>query len=452
MPIVFLGVLDHYHRGDLSENRVQRDMADPLSIASGIAGLITLADIIIERTYRYIKSSRNAAKDAQRLLLEIQSFSGILHSLRVLELQVGEHTLNTKIDPFQRHECHKLLEAIRDKLGEAPRLAKTRLEKIERTLKWHWTAEEAKELFSQIHRHKTNFNLVTSMESLEAVLKLRVEQGNATKELIDIKDILLRIELDRETNEMLEFFGTYDSQTNHAMSVSLRSPGTGLWLIDGEEFQRWQQERNSKVWLSGIPGAGKTVLAGLLIQQMLMSVTPSKGGAFHYCDYKKAKSGKVQTILASIVGQLAMQNSACAAMSRKTYRPENNATMARLLLSAQDLLELLRKMALHFDEVMLVIDALDESEDQEYVSRTLQGLVTTAGCNIKLALLSRDERDISLNLSTFEHVSIAANSSDLRLFVSAEIEERTRNRKLRIRSAGLKDEILDRLVHRADGM
>lgn len=445
-------MLDDYQHTNPSDKQLQREMADPLSIASGIAGLITLADIIIERTYRYIKSSRNAAKDAQRLLLEIQSFSGILHSLRVLELQVGEHGLNTKIDPFQRHECHKLLETIRDKLGEAPQLAKTKLEKIERTFKWHWTAEEIRELFLQIDRHKTAFNLVTSMESLEAVLKVTAEQETATEEITDIKEILLRIELNKETNEMLEFFGTFDSQPNHAMSVSLRSPGTGLWLTNSEEFQRWQQERNSRLWLSGIPGAGKTVLAGLLVQTMLMSVTPSKGGAFHYCDYKRAESGNMQNVLASIVGQLAMQNSACATILRKLYKPDNSGIIIRLLPDVQELLELLRKMTLHFDEVMLVIDALDECRDQEYVSRTLRDLLNAVGCNIKLAVLSRDERGIRHNLTDFEHISIAAKSSDLRIFVSAEIEERTRTRKLRIRSAGLKDEILDRLVNGADGM
>ncbi|CAK1363464.1 unnamed protein product [Cercospora beticola] len=427
-------------------------MADPLSIASGIAGLITLADIIIERTYRYIKNSKNATKDAQRLLLEIQSFSGVLHSLRVLELQVGEHALQTKIDPFQRHQCHELLEEIRDKLSEAPLFAKTKTQKIERTLKWHWTADQAKDLFSQIDRHRASFNLVTSMESLETVLKLRVEQGNAMKELIDVKAILLRIKLDQETNEMLDFFGTFDSQANHATSVSLRSPGTGLWLTSSEEFQKWQEERNSKLWLSGIPGAGKTVLAGLLVQEMLNCLTPSKGGAFHYCDYKKAKSGNIQNILASIVGQLAMQSSACTAILRGVYKPSDKNVTSRTLPHVKELMELLKKMALHFGEIMLVVDALDESEDQEYLSRTLHDLVKSPNCNIKLAALSRDEQDIRQNMSDFDHVSIAARSSDLRIFVAAEIEERSRNRKLRIRSPGLEDEILDCLINGADGM
>ncbi|PPJ61022.1 hypothetical protein CBER1_02020 [Cercospora berteroae] len=157
------------------------------------------------------------------------------------------------------------------------------------------------------------------------------------------------------------------------MSVSLRSPGTGLWLTSSDELQKWQQESNGKLWLSGIPGAG---------------------GAFYYCDYKKAKSGNMQNILASLVGQLAIQSSACTEMLHKVYKPNNRMLTARTVPNVEELTELLRKMALHYDEAMIVIDALDESEDQEYLSRTLHELVKPPNCNIKLAALSRDEQDI----------------------------------------------------------
>ena len=76
----------------------------------------------------------------------------------------------------------------------------------------------------------------------------------------------------------------------------------------------------------------------------------------------------------------------------------------------------------------------------------------TDNSNIKIALLSRDEFEIKFHMTDFMHLSIKARSSDLRLYVSSEIEERTRKRRLRIRSSQLKDEILEQLVNRADGM
>ncbi|KAJ7926779.1 hypothetical protein B0H13DRAFT_2313276 [Mycena leptocephala] len=40
-----------------------------------------------------------------------------------------------------------------------------------------------------------------------------------------------------------------------------RHPGTGEWLLDDLKFQDWKSNTGGVLWCSGIPGAGKTVLA-----------------------------------------------------------------------------------------------------------------------------------------------------------------------------------------------
>jgi hypothetical protein len=55
-------------------------------------------------------------------------------------------------------------------------------------------------------------------------------------------------------------------------------------------------------------------------------------------------------------------------------------------------------------------------------------------------------------LEGFDQLSIAAESQDLRLYVPAQIEARTRLRKLRIRNPSVKDKIIEALVNEADGM
>lgn len=61
-----------------------RGIMDPLSIASSVAGLITLADVVISRTYNTIIKCKNASEDACRLLREVQSLLGILQSVSTL--------------------------------------------------------------------------------------------------------------------------------------------------------------------------------------------------------------------------------------------------------------------------------------------------------------------------------------------------------------------------------
>jgi len=101
---------------------------------------------------------------------------------------------------------------------------------------------------------------------------------------------------------------------------------------------------------------------------------------------------------------------------------------------------------------MIVVDGLDEiTNDRAGVTRLLRSLNTVGG-HIKTLFASRPEVDIGYELEKFVQVSIAAMSSDLRLYVASEIERRTKERTLRIRDPNLKDHIMTTLVDGADGM
>ena len=85
------------------------------------------------------------------------------------------------------------------------------------------------------------------------------------------------------------------------------------------------------------------------------------------------------------------------------------------------------------------------------VTRLLRSLNTEGG-NIKTLFASRPEVDIGYELEDFVQLSIAAKSTDIRLYVASEIERRTREKRWRIRDPSLKDHIMTTLVDEADGM
>jgi hypothetical protein len=101
---------------------------------------------------------------------------------------------------------------------------------------------------------------------------------------------------------------------------------------------------------------------------------------------------------------------------------------------------------------MIVVDGLDEiTNNRADVTRLLRSL-NTGGGHVKTLFASRPEIDIGYELEYFNQVSIAAMSTDLRLYVASEIERRTREKELRIRDPSLKDHIMTTLVNEADGM
>ena len=57
---------------------------EALGVASSIAGLVTLAEVVVVKVSRYCMRVKDARSDVKELLSEIQSLYGVLNSLKVL--------------------------------------------------------------------------------------------------------------------------------------------------------------------------------------------------------------------------------------------------------------------------------------------------------------------------------------------------------------------------------
>lgn len=82
-------------------------MATGLDVAAGIAGLITLADVVIDRTARTIRACKNAGKDSQKLLREVQFLLGILNGLKTIAGQIPKGSLQALISSDVIQDCQK---------------------------------------------------------------------------------------------------------------------------------------------------------------------------------------------------------------------------------------------------------------------------------------------------------------------------------------------------------
>lgn len=238
------------------------------------------------------------------------------------------------------------------------------------------------------------------------------------------------------------------------MSLKLRRPGTGVWLTESDDFKRWLNTPHSKLWLRGIPGAGKTVLASSVIQEALIASDPSVAVVFFYCDYKDVATQDPLNILGSLARQLARQNEDAFEKLQRLYRkrfPDDKMTTE---YEPEELRDLIIDMTSTFDSTLLLVDALDEcGTNTSFVVELLASLNTDGNMSdVKTLFLSRDEQNIRDWLKEYCQISIAATSSDLKLYVGAEIQNRTSRNLLRLKDPSLKDHIMERLVNGAEGM
>ena len=437
-------------------------MTDPLSVSASIAGLVTLADIVFRRTYRYAKAAKKAQKEISALSTEIGALYGILSNLHLVSCQLEGELFESTTRTHHIHSCYQTLEHVKSVLDrdDTSALRDERVESLKRNLRWPFKSSEVKDLIAEIERHKTTLGLALNVDSMSGLLQalskhdqiLNAIEGIRT-EIKENHEAETRIAINNEKQDILNSFARVDPRSNHEMGRKLRSPGTGLWLTEGQEFRQWLEIKNARLWLYGIPGAGKTVLASSVIEEALRISSTSTAVAYFYCDYKNADTQDLSNMLGSLAQQFAKQDEESFAKLREFYETHNTEHRFDFKYESEDLLNLVRAVTSVFDCAMIILDGLDEcGTNTPWVVDSLITLSEGEDTTVKTIILSRDEIEIRERLEDFTKLSIAARSSDLRLYVGAEIDLRTRKKRLRIRDQSLKEHILEKLVEGAEGM
>ncbi|PMD27144.1 hypothetical protein NA56DRAFT_697312 [Hyaloscypha hepaticicola] len=442
---------------------------DPLSLSASIAGLISITDMIAGRSYKYIKEARGASKEVKKLLEEITDLFGILNSLRLVAARYQDEAFDSTMQSQHIHTCHKLLEKIKDRLDKAdPNQVdetksplRQKASTLGRTLVWPFSSAETKGLIAEVANQKSTLSLALAADGMNTLIENLSHQKAQGEDIAEIRENIRaqRAEqtltlLSNERKRMLDTIGPFDPSSHQNVAIKLRQPGTGVWFTEGHQFKHWLATSNAKLWLYGIPGAGKTVLASSIIQAASNQTEHANGLAYFYCDYKDPKTHDPMVILGALVRQLALQNPRCLGAVEKFYSNhyrESGPTTGPSV-APEDFCLLIQSLSTFFDEVMIIIDALDECGNDRSKVVELLAILNADGFNIKTLFTSRLETDIEVHLQYYEKISIAATSSDLKLYVASEIESRSRKRLLRTRDPDLKKEIMDRLVDGAEGM
>ncbi len=139
-------------------------MADPFSVATGLAGLIALAGEVISKCYRYGCAVSGAPDEARRLVSEVTGLSGILVGVQALVKQTNlpEYQLENSL-----RNCLAVLQTLSSRLQKHSLKASSSSGKraVNRLL-WPLRKNDTEELITAVERHKTTLSL--SLSSLSA--------------------------------------------------------------------------------------------------------------------------------------------------------------------------------------------------------------------------------------------------------------------------------------------
>ncbi|KAJ7078559.1 ankyrin repeat-containing domain protein [Mycena belliarum] len=219
---------------------------------------------------------------------------------------------------------------------------------------------------------------------------------------------------ERERHQLLEWLQP-SNPPRHGPPNETACPGTGKWFLESDVFLQWRSNTPSILWCRGKPGAGKSMLSSIVLQDLSARVKSSIT-VNYFCDFAAGKHQTPTLILQSLMRQILLNGNDDQISVVKRCR-ERFSTPPGFKDTLQVLIEMCK---LRRGETYIVLDALDELEDRKILLPILGDLVH-AGCYIFAT--SRPIPDIEHVLaSASHHVELEASRDDLKLFVESELQ------------------------------
>jgi Cdc6-like AAA superfamily ATPase len=260
---------------------------------------------------------------------------------------------------------------------------------------------------------------------------------------------------DRERHDehqtILDWITPIDYATQQSDFIARRQEGTGQWLLDSDEFQTWMNRGNQVLFFSGIPGAGKTICASIVINELQARFRNDAGVgiAYVYCNFRRHQEQKAVDLLASLLKQFSQGLIYVPQSLRRLYESHHSQ---RTRPSSDEISQALQSVVSEYTRAFIIIDALDECQDSGgNRKRFLAGLF---GLQVKTgACLLASSRFIPSIEKEFEgsstRMEIRASDHDLKRYID---ESLPRLPAFVLRSPDLQREVENAITGAVDGM
>ncbi|KAH6904769.1 hypothetical protein BKA70DRAFT_1063427, partial [Coprinopsis sp. MPI-PUGE-AT-0042] len=237
----------------------------------------------------------------------------------------------------------------------------------------------------------------------------------------------------------------------HIATLGRATQGTGMWVRQMGTWSIWlDPEGYLKImWAYGIPGAGKTILASIVINTLEAHARASTAPIcvnyiyFRYSDHTKATvKGFLEILVKQTVERhphcLPLFDKVCARHVRENTQP-----------SEDELLSLYRQFSSTMLVTFCILDALDEAPP----SLQLDLLEKLAAPDVKLFITSRPLKTVEARFPDAHRFRIVAQDQDIDLHIDKEISRSADLRELLEEGdPSLRNEIATSIKEKCGGM
>ena len=245
---------------------------------------------------------------------------------------------------------------------------------------------------------------------------------------------------------------TVDPSSNHNRACELHEPGTGRWLTESQDFAQWWKGESRLLFLTGIPGSGKTILSSTVIEQVKALIRHENdiGFAYFYFDFNDEPKQLIDGFLSCILRQLSCQKMPLPDGVRNMYDQYYSSCSRPKRAS---LIETLFSVAKSFRKVFVVVDALDECKHTYELACFIIKIFEEGPGNIYILGSSRKEQSLEVIFQDSRCRCISLNGShvddDIALHIRSKLAT---DHRLKAWPVIVKQEIEQVLVQGACGM
>jgi hypothetical protein len=191
----------------------------------------------------------------------------------------------------------------------------------------------------------------------------------------------------RHKQDLTKWICPADYHVQHQDSIDRHQTGTGQWFLQDTKFQEWNRSKDATLFCPGIPGAGKTIIAALVIDHLLRSQhVADEPVTFIYCNYKRQSEQSAKHMISSILRQIIDIQPGVPMLVQEFY---TSHTTKRTTPSPDEIEQVLEAASKGLQRLTIIVDALDECETrarQDFLSavETLR-----RRCEVRLLATSR---------------------------------------------------------------
>jgi hypothetical protein len=261
----------------------------------------------------------------------------------------------------------------------------------------------------------------------------------------------MRSKLDKDEDiKILDWLTPVDRGPQQTDYFRRRQPGTGQWFLDSPEFQTWLKTVKQTLFCPGIPGAGKTILTSIVIDDLITRFynDPNIGIAFVYCDFRRQHEQKAEDLLASLLKQLAQGQSSLPDGIKSLYDKHKDK---RTKPSFDELSRTLYVVAAMYSRVFIIVDALDECQESDNCRTKFLSEIfkLQAESGASLFVTSRFISEVTEKFKGCPSQEILARDEDVRRYLDGHMSPK---RAFLKENSKLQDEIKTKIVKATKGM